>query len=102
MLTRTLIALYGAEWYKVLVQKNRQKIMSHNGTLVGSGSYNFGRNLATRGTNGMNAQHSTVDTITQKRTLSPARIRKESMTCSAVSVSVDSLVMKSKKASKVT
>lgn len=35
-------------------------------------------------------------------TLSPARIRNESMTCSAVSVSVDSLVIKSKKASKVT
>lgn len=35
-------------------------------------------------------------------TLSPAKILKLSMTCSAVSVSVDSLVMKSKKASNET
>lgn len=35
-------------------------------------------------------------------TLSPARILKESITCSAVSTSVDSRVMKSKKASNVT
>lgn len=35
-------------------------------------------------------------------TLSPARMRKLSITCSAVSVSVDSRVMKSRKASKCT